>query len=200
MINAVTDWVEDAEGDEQRDVPLDSDQLATMGQRLVLTLHLLELLSRSQSNARAVQPETIPEAVPVRMDLTGDGVRTVELSDIWRLRLTGNAEEQRSADERLSDFYTEERQFFGAWDEQRRRAARHDNRELVRACGLASRTFDILLHADEKDVSHPVLQGLHQALERDVARMRRELDDALWVAEQELAAIEDESHESESSA
>jgi hypothetical protein len=30
--------------------------------------------------------------------------------------------------------------------------------------------------------------------------MRRELDDALWVAEQELAAIEDESHESESSA
>jgi hypothetical protein len=192
-VEHISAWVEQADepdaqgGEDATDYPFELDRSAPRGERLVLAIHLLKLLSEAQAAVRSVRPDAPPETVPVRLDMSGDGVRTVELGDLWRSRLAGPSSEHGQADELLRAFYAREQELDEGWEERLRAAAEDDNRKLVRVCDLLSRCLDAVMGQDEPTAGNPIVRGLDDALVRDVERLQGEIDEAVANADHDLS-------------
>jgi tetratricopeptide (TPR) repeat protein len=159
----------------------------SFGLRVMVTAHLRSRLVALIDEARQVQPTIPPERTPIAKSADGgDGFRTIQLCDLWRLRLTGAPTAVDRSTVRLRQFFDTEQTLLGEWEERRRSASRPVLRQVVRVGQALEESLTALVGPAQRAYRHPVLRALFEQIELDVRSLRSETADQVSSARREL--------------
>jgi hypothetical protein len=159
----------------------------SFGLRFMVTSHLRTQLGALIDEARRVLPTLPAERVPIAKSADrGDGVRTIQLCDLWRMRLTAPpAEADRSA-ARLREFFDAEQQMLDEWEAGRRSASMPTLSRVVRVGQALEESLTRLIGPDQRAHCHPVLRALFEKLDADTRSLRAEAAEQVGSALGEL--------------
>jgi len=158
----------------------------SFGLRLTVLSQLGSVLADLRVQAASAVPQVAAEDTPIRMDPGGDGIRAIQLGDLWRRRLLdGGADGEMAA--LLSDFLTKEQELTAQWEQRRLEAVEDTTRRMLRVCQGLTWVLQDLLGPAQRDDAHPILRELYGAVARDVDQLLSEVAEATAVAWRELA-------------
>ncbi|XVU20705.1 hypothetical protein ACQPZJ_25895 [Actinoplanes sp. CA-054009] len=170
----------------ETDEPAGLDDLsgpgATTGERLAVLGRLREQLASWVDTGRRAPVEIDPEEFPVRDGADrGDGLRPIQLRDLWRARLTPSAGEAqaRRADGALRSFLAEERVLAERCARLRHEAAAPSFRRAVNAGEALLALLPSVLGPAERDERHPVLREVFDAVAEDLQATGAEVREQL---------------------
>ena len=158
----------------------------SFGLRLAVLSELGSILSDLRVRTASAVPPVAAEDTPIRMDPSGDGIRAIQLGDLWRRRLLGGGADEEVAAQ-LSDFLAEEVELTERWEQRRMEGIKDTTRRMLRVCQGLTWVLRCLLGPAERDHAHPVLRELYGAVARDVDQMLSEVAEATAGARRELA-------------
>ncbi|MFF5081405.1 hypothetical protein ACFY36_30525 [Actinoplanes sp. NPDC000266] len=170
----------------ETDEPAGLDDLSgpgsTVGLRLAALGRLREQLTSWVDAGRQAPVEIEPEEFPVRDGADrGDGLRPIQLRDLWRARLTPSAgeAEARRADGALRSFLAEERALAERCARLRHEAAAPSFRRAVNAGEALLALLPGVLGPAERAEPHPVLREVFAALADDLEATGAEVREQL---------------------
>lgn len=156
---------------------------ATFGFRVTVIAQLRAYVERFVDEARRAAPTLPEERTPIVKSVDGGaGVRTVELCDMWRMRLSESPGDAARGADQLREFFDSERALLEEWESDSRRARQPALGRVLGLCELIQEALASLIGPQERAQRHPVLRALFDRVELDLAALASE------IAEQSLAA------------
>jgi tetratricopeptide (TPR) repeat protein len=191
---AIRDRIDEAIVDSDTDAPADLDAWpgltgvpSSFGLRVMVTAHLRSRLETLIDEARQVLPTIPAEQIPIAKSADGgDGIRTIQLCDLWRLRLTSPPSGADRSAARLRQFFDTEQKLLDEWEERRRSASGPILRQVVRVGQALEESLTALVGPEQRAHRHPVLSALFDQIELDVRSLRAETAEQVRSARREL--------------
>lgn len=160
----------------------------SFGLRVMVTSHLRQHLQALIDEARRALPQVRDEQTPIAKSADGgDGVRTIQLCDLWRVRLSGPPRETKRNAARLQEFFNTERMLLDEWEEDRRGASRPTLRQVVRVGQALEESLATLIGPEQRAHRHPVLRAIFDKVDLDVQSLHAEAAEQVRAARRELA-------------
>ena len=182
-----------ADSDEDAPAQLDAflgvpGSALSFGFRVMVTARLRTQVEALIDEARQALPALPAERTPIARSAEGGaGFRTIQLCDLWRLRLAGPAGEGGPSAVRLREFFDAERELTDEWEAERRSASRPALRQVVRTGRALEESLTTLVGPEQRAYRHPVLRSLFEKVDLDVRSLRAEAAEQVRSARRELA-------------
>ena len=160
----------------------------SLGRRTVVCAQLRATLDDLMATARGVRPAALPEELPIYQgDDRGDGVRAVELCDLWRARLTSDGEDAaQAAAARLQAFFDGEAALLERWEEKRRAESAPTLGRALWVAEALRYCLDLPL-VRPIALAHPVLADILDEIEADLNALSADARRMVEQIERELA-------------
>ncbi len=192
---AFRDRIDAAMADSDEDAPTHLDEWLgatgadlSFGFRVMVTAHLRTHLEALIDGARQVRPTLPAERAPIAKSADGGaGFRTIQLCDLWRLRLTAPPGEADRSAAQLREFFDTERKLTDEWEAGRRSVSRPTLRQVVRVGRVLEESLTTLVGPGQRTHRHPVLRALFEKVDLDAGSLRAEVAERIRSARRELA-------------
>jgi hypothetical protein len=159
----------------------------SLGARVALASRLRSTLGALEHEAERIVPAVGAAPLPVaKDDARGDGLRAIELSDLWRSRLIAPG---AAADERLQAFYAEEQRLLEQWEQARAEARRPTLRTIARATLALGELLELPLPTEPAAEVNPVLRALYECVAADFDALAAEAHERHQTALEELSLV-----------
>lgn len=167
------------------------DSSLRLGLLLAVVDRFRRLLDALIDEARTVRPTVPPENTPIsKYDPRLDGPRTIELCDLWRARLA-DPERTDEPTVALEEFYAQEAEIEGLWEDERRVAGGDTARRIARVLDLLEAALGWLAAAANPEHVNPVIAGMFRCILTDSETLLGEVAERRARTQLDLAPVAD---------
>jgi hypothetical protein len=164
-----------------------ADPATSFGLRLATVALLQDMLDDALKSRIDAMPNVPDEEIPTA-EADSRNPRAIELSDLWRARLTAVApDDLQAAESRLRTFFETEEVLREQWERLRREAAEPYWRQIAQTASALAEFLPTVLGPRERAETHPILRGLYEQVAADIEDIARDVAEQASSAQATLA-------------